>query len=66
MKKRHLLLILPFVGLNSVVIIAALFKSLAVSLGYYPIIGLNQVTFSYYWEVYVTTTLSRLCYIVFT
>ena len=51
MKKRHLLLILPFVGLNSVVIIAALFKSLAVSLGYYPIIGLNQVTFSYYWEV---------------
>ena len=49
MKKRHLLLILPFVGLNSVVIIAALFKSLAVSLGYYPIIGLNQVTFSYYW-----------------
>ena len=51
MKKRHLLLILPFVGLNSVVIIAALFKSLAVSLGYYPIIGLNEVTLSYYREV---------------
>lgn len=52
MKKKYFLLILPFVGLNGVVIIAALFKSIAVSLGYYPIIGLNQLTTSYYSSVF--------------
>lgn len=52
MKKKYLLLILPFVGLNSVVIIAALFQSIAISLGYYPVIGLRHLTLSYYFAVF--------------
>lgn len=43
---------IPFVGLNGVVVIAALFKSIEVSLGYYPVIGLNRVTTSYYAAVF--------------
>lgn len=52
MKKKDILLILPFVGLNSVVIFAALFESIAVSFGYYPLIGLNHLTTSYYATVF--------------
>lgn len=50
MNKRKLLVI-PFLLLNSVVILAALFKGLQISLGHYPLIGLRELTFANYQQV---------------
>ena len=48
---RKKILVLPFILLNSVVIIAALFKGLQISLGYYPLIGLNKITVANFFQV---------------
>lgn len=50
MNKKKLAII-PFLLLNGVVILAALFKGIQISLGYYPLIGLQQVTIDYFKQV---------------
>ncbi|MDT2670655.1 ABC transporter permease [Enterococcus dongliensis] len=50
MNKKKLAVV-PFLILNSVVIFAALFKGLQISLGYYPIIGLQDITLANYQQV---------------
>ncbi len=48
MTKKSLLFLGPFILLNSAVILAALFKTIQVSLGYYPVIGLRHYTLAYF------------------
>ncbi|GAA2909918.1 ABC transporter permease subunit [Enterococcus pseudoavium] len=50
MNKRKLLA-LPFLLLNSAIIIAALFKGMQISLGYYPLVGLDELSFGNYQQV---------------
>lgn len=51
MTKKSILWILPFLILNGVVIFAALFKSIQMSLGYYPLIGMKTLTLDYFQSV---------------
>lgn len=45
-------LIVPFALLNSVVLVTALFKTIRISLGYFPLLGLHNGTFEYYQAVF--------------
>lgn len=69
MNKKKLFAV-PFVLINSVVILAALFKGLQISLGYYPLIGLNQLTLANYRQVlsdpYFQKSLGYSCYLALT
>lgn len=69
MNKKKLL-VLPFIILNSVVIIAALFKGVQVSLGYYPLIGLKRLTLINYQYVLTNSffkeSLVYSCYLALT
>ncbi|MGM0238982.1 ABC transporter permease [Enterococcus sp. AZ103] len=51
MNKKSIFLIVPFLLLNSVVIIAALFKAIQVSFGYYPVVGMTTWTTEYFQQV---------------
>lgn len=48
MSKTSWLKLAPFILLNGSILISALFKSLQMSLGYYPLSGLKSLTFDYY------------------
>lgn len=48
MTKRLWLLVVPFALLNSVILTVALFKTIRISLGHYPLLGLHTTTFEYY------------------
>lgn len=48
---KNRLLVIPFFLLNSVVIFAALFKGIQISLGYYPLIGLEKISLTNYQQV---------------
>lgn len=67
---RKKILVLPFILLNSVVIIAALFKGLQISLGYYPLIGLNKITVANFNQVltdpFFQKSLVYSCYLALT
>lgn len=69
MNKKKLFAV-PFVLINSVVILAALFKGLQISLGYYPLIGLNQLTLANYRQVlsdpFFQKSLGYSCYLALT
>lgn len=69
MNKRKLLVV-PFLLLNSVVILAALFKGLQISLGYYPLIGLNKISLTNYQQVlsdpFFQKSLGYSCYLALT
>lgn len=67
---RKLLLAAPYLLLNGVIIFVALFKGLQVSLGYYPLIGLRDITVNYFKQVLTTAyfqkSLGYSCYIALT
>lgn len=69
MNKKKLLVV-PFLLLNSVVIFAALFRGVQISLGYYPLIGLKQLTLDNYKIVltdpFFQKSLSYSCYLALT
>ncbi|MBO0450808.1 ABC transporter permease [Candidatus Enterococcus murrayae] len=69
MSKKKLL-ILPFLLINGVVIFAALFKGIQISLGYYPLIGLNQISLTNYQQVlndpFFRKSLGYSCYLALT
>lgn len=69
MNKKTLLAV-PFLLLNSVVIFAALFKGLQISLGYYPLIGLREITLANYQQVltdpFFQKSLGYSCYLALT
>lgn len=52
MRKSTIFLILPFGLLNGVVLITALFKSVEISLGYDPVVGLTKISGEYYLNVW--------------
>ncbi|WP_288227458.1 ABC transporter permease [uncultured Enterococcus sp.] len=61
---------LPFILLNSVIIFAALFKGLQISLGYYPIVGLKDFSLNNYQQVlaepFFQKSLLYSCYLALT
>lgn len=67
---RKILFLLPFILLNSVVILAALFKGIQISLGYYPLLGLNKMTFANFQQVltdpFFRKSLVYSCYLALT
>lgn len=69
MNKKTLLAV-PFLLLNSVVVFAALFKGLQISLGYYPLIGLREFTLANYQQVltdpFFQKSLGYSCYLALT
>lgn len=69
MNKKKLAVI-PFFVLNGTVIFAALFKGLQISLGYYPVIGLQEITAAHYRQVltdpFFQKSLVYSCYLALT
>ena len=67
-KKR--VLVIPFLLLNGAVILAALFKGIQISLGYYPLIGLNKISLTNYQQVlndsFFQKSLGYSCYLALT
>ncbi|MGM0301704.1 hypothetical protein IGI66_001302 [Enterococcus sp. AZ048] len=67
---RKTLFALPFILLNSVIIFAALFKGLQISLGYYPIVGLKDFSLNNYQQVlaepFFQKSLLYSCYLALT
>ncbi|OJG46548.1 hypothetical protein RV04_GL000976 [Enterococcus hermanniensis] len=63
-------MVVPYLLLNGVIICVALFKGLQVSFGYYPLIGLREVTFNYFKQVLTTAyfqkSLGYSCYLALT
>lgn len=65
-KVTVLLKLLPFICLNTGILISALIKSLQISLGYYPIIGSYHLSFDYYKQVLTSSTFQHtLMYTVY-
>lgn len=67
---KNRLLVIPFFLLNSVVIFAALFKGIQISLGYYPLIGLEKISLTNYQQVlsdpFFQKSLGYSCYLALT
>lgn len=67
---RKTLFALPFILLNSIIIFAALFKGLQISLGYYPIVGLKDFSLNNYQQVlaepFFQKSLLYSCYLALT
>lgn len=63
---KKFFLVLPFLLLNSVILVVALFKMVRLSLGIYPLIGLHKMTFAYYQELvtnklFFTSIINSFC-----
>lgn len=50
MIKKHILII-PYLALNGAILVIALFKAFQISIGYYPLVGLIELTWDYYLAV---------------
>ncbi|MBP1042194.1 ABC transporter permease subunit [Vagococcus sp. BWB3-3] len=70
MNKASWLKLVPFLLLNVSILLSGLLKALQVSLGYYPIIGLKQLTLGYYQSVlgdpHFQRSLLYTCYLALT
>lgn len=69
MNKKNFLAV-PFLLINGVVIFAALFKGLQISLGYYPLSGLREITLANYKQIltdpFFQKSLGYSCYLALT